>query len=161
MIDRCVGQLLRGVAILCLVGLFALILLNVTARSFELAGLPWFDEVVQGLFAWMVFIGSAALWREQDHFRVGWLSEVLPPRAARPVALLVVLLEAAFLVAMTRYGYDLALRSRALTPILNLPTALFYAAIPLAGAVMLAYSVRDLWCVLRAAPSETERTSLP
>ncbi|NDV53911.1 TRAP transporter small permease subunit [Yangia sp. PrR003] len=109
----------------------------------------------------MVFIGSAALWREQDHFRVGWLSEVLPPRAARPMALLVVLIEAAFLVAMTRHRYDLALQSRALTPILNLPTALFYAAIPLAGAVMLAYSVRDLWRVLRATPSETEMTSLP
>lgn len=159
MIDRIVGFVLRGVAIFCLAALFVLIIVNVAARSFQIAGLPWFDEVVQGLFAWMVFVGTAALWREQDHFRVGWLAEVLPPSGARPLALLVVLLEAAFLVAMTVYGYDLALRSRALTPILGLPTALFYAAIPLAGAVMLAYSARDLWRVLCAFFFHTERTS--
>lgn len=156
MLDRFIGHLLRGIAIACLAGLFWLILVNVVARGLNYSGFAWFDEVVQGLFAWMVFVGTAALWREQDHFRVGWLAEVLPPAAARPVAVIVVLGEAAFLLAMTRYGYDLTVRSRAMTPILDLPTALFYVVIPISGAVMLAYSARDLVQALRG----TARRSL-
>lgn len=145
MLDRLTGQFLRAVAIICLVALFALIFINVAARTFQLASFPWFDEVIQGLFAWMVFMGSAALWREQDHFRVGWLADVLPDRSGRWLAIVVVLLEMAFLFAMTRYGWDLTVRSRALTPILNLPSGLFYAAIPTAGAIMLIYSARDFY----------------
>ncbi|MGI3170854.1 TRAP transporter small permease [Pseudooceanicola sp. C21-150M6] len=145
MLDRVTGYILRGVAIACLVALFLLIFVNVGARTFQLASFPWFDEVIQGLFAWMVFIGSAALWREQDHFRVGWLADVLPDRPGRVLAIVVVLLEAAFLIAMTRYGWDLTVRSRALTPILNLPTGLLYASIPAAGAIMLIYTARDFY----------------
>lgn len=153
MFDRFVGHTLRGISIACLTGLFLLILINVVSRTFQIAGLAWFDEVIEGLFAWMVFIGTAALWRENDHFRVGWLVESVPPRAARLISVFVVLLEISFLIAMTRYGYDLAMRSQAMTPILNLPTSLFYASIPVGGAVMLFYSVRDLWCALRSPVS--------
>lgn len=137
-------SLLRGIAIGCLTGLFGLLLINVIARSFQFAGFAWFDEVVQGLFAWMVFSGAAALWADNGHFRVDWVAQIVPPNVARTLALTVILIEIGFLIAMTRYGWTLTMRSRALTPILDLPTGLFYAAIPFSGAMMLAWSIRDL-----------------
>jgi hypothetical protein len=30
----------------------------------------WADELVESGFAWMVFLGSAVLWKERTHFRV-------------------------------------------------------------------------------------------
>lgn len=144
-LDRLAGVILRGVAVTCFAALFALLFVNVVARIFQLAGFAWFDEVVQGLFAWMVFSGAAALWREGLHFRVDWLDALAGPGRAHAALLAVLsLLSLAFLVAMTRYGWDLTVRSRALTPILGLPTALFYVAIPISGAVMCLYSLRDL-----------------
>lgn len=144
-IDHLLGQALRAIPIALLAALFALLFINVIARTFQLAGFAWFDEIVQGLFAWMVFLGSAALWRERDHFQVTWLPDALPPRSSRILQIGVVALSLCFLLAMTWYGASLTMRARALTPILDIPTSLFYAAIPISGAVMMCYSCADLY----------------
>lgn len=145
MFDRIFAKLLRGVPIACLTMLFLLLLINVVARTFQLAGFAWFDEIVQGLFAWMVFIGTAALWRERDHFDVLWLPEALPKRASRILRTILILLSLAFLAAMTWYGASLTMKARALTPILDLPTSLFYAAIPISGFIMMIYSIVEFF----------------
>lgn len=142
------GSCLRAVPIACLAVLFVLLFVNVIARTFQLAGFAWFDEIVQGLFAWMVFAGAAALWRDQQHFQVLWLPDSLPPAASRGLRVVITLLGLCFLAAMTWYGATLTLKARAVTPILSLPTSLFYAAIPISGAVMIAYSLRDLFKLL-------------
>jgi TRAP-type C4-dicarboxylate transport system permease small subunit len=147
-LDHRLGQILRAIPIACLAILFALLFVNVIARTFQLAGFAWFDEVVQGLFAWMVFIGAAALWRENDHFQVLWLPESLPPLPARILRIATTVLGLCFLVAMTWFGATLTLKARALTPILGLPTSLFYSAIPISGAFMTAYSLANLFKLL-------------
>jgi len=143
--DALFGRLLRGISIACFVALFFLLFINVIARTFQLAGFAWFDEIVQGLFAWMVFSGAAALWREREHFAVDWL-EVTLGQSQYAIILrgLISLLCLCFLLAMTIYGYDLFVRSRALTPILQLPSSLFYSVIPLSGLVMVLYTLRDI-----------------
>ena len=152
-LDRRIGQLLRAVPIACLAALLGLLSVNVVARTFQLAGFAWFDEIVQGLFAWMVFVGSAALWREHDHFQVSWLPDSLPSGAARALRIATGLMSLAFLGAMTWYGLLLTQRARALTPILDLPTSLFYAAIPVSGAIMTLYSLVSLFQLLtRSTP---------
>lgn len=145
MVDRILAKILRGVPIACLSLLFLLLLINVIARTFQLAGFAWFDEIVQGLFAWTVFIGTAALWRERDHFQVLWLSEALAPSASRILKIILVILSLIFLFAMTWYGVSLTMKARALTPILDLPTSLFYAAVPISGFIMMIYSIVELF----------------
>lgn len=148
-LDIAIGHILRGIAILCLAALFILLFVNVFARGFQLASFAWLDEVVQGLFAWMVFMGAAALWREGAHFRVDWLEKTLSPRYAAPLLkMLIALLSLMFLLAMAWYGWRLTVRSSALTPVLNLPIGLFYISIPIAGALMSAYSLRDVFIAL-------------
>ncbi|KUP94493.1 TRAP transporter small permease [Tritonibacter horizontis] len=148
-LDHLIGHLLRAVPIACLGALFTLLFVNVVARTLQLAGFAWFDEIVQGLFAWMVFAGAAALWREHGHFQVLWLVEVLSPGPARALRVLIALLALCFLVTMTWHGATLTAKARALTPILGLPTSYFYAAIPVSGAVMIAYALADLFRLLR------------
>lgn len=150
--DRIVGRVLRGIPILCLSALFALLLINVIARVFKLAGFAWFDEIVQGLFAWMVFTGAAALWRERDHFQVDWLPMALPPARRRILQILTGILSLGFIAAMTWYGLQLTINATALTPILDLPVRLFYLAIPLSGAVMLIYTLADLVRLVHKTP---------
>ena len=157
-IDRMVGRVLRGLPTLCLSALFGLLLINVIARVFKLAGFAWFDEIVQGLFAWMVFTGAAALWREKDHFQVDWLPMALPPVHRRLLQILTRILSLGFLAAMTWYGLQLTINATALTPILDLPVRLFYLAIPLSGAVMLIYTLTDL-IRLVFGPTALETTS--
>jgi TRAP-type C4-dicarboxylate transport system permease small subunit len=158
-IDLHFGRVLRGVAIGCLTALFCLLFVNVVARTFRFAGFAWFDEIVQGLFAWMVFVGAAALWREKDHFQVDWIPNMLPDGSRAVVKIVTTLLALCFLVAMTWFGMKLTISANALTPILALPTALFYAAIPLSGAVMILYSLVELvQLVMQGNPSPTGET---
>lgn len=145
LIDDVTGWLLRAVAGLCLATLFIILFANVLSRYFQIWSMAWFDEIVQALFAWMVFIGAAALWREKEHFSVDWLSAILGQgRKGTILHMAVGLVSMAFLALMTWKGLDLTLRSRAVTPILNLPVAFLYASIPIAGAVMTAYSLAEL-----------------
>ncbi|MGP9808169.1 TRAP transporter small permease [Halomonas sp. AOP12-C2-37] len=149
-LDIAIGHVLRGIAILCLSALFILLFVNVFARGFQLASFAWLDEVVQGLFAWMVFMGAAALWREGSHFRVDWLEKTLSQRYAAPVLKgLIALLSVVFFLTMAWYGWRLTERSSALTPVLNLPIGLFYVSIPIAGVLMSAYSLRDVFIALK------------
>lgn len=158
-LDFWAGRVLRAIPIGCLGALFLLLFVNVLARIFRLSGLAWFDEVVQGLFAWMVFAGAAALWRERDHFQVDWLPNALPASGRRLMRILAVSLSVAFLVAITYYSAALTFSARALTPILDLPVSLFYGAIPLAGAVMLIYSLADLFRLVFRSDTEQETSS--
>ncbi|MEP0235787.1 MAG: TRAP transporter small permease [Roseobacter sp.] len=155
-LDRISGQILRAIPITCLALLFAFLFVNVVARTFQLAGFSWFDEIVRGLFAWMVFVGAAALWREKDHFQVDWLPAALPPLANRGLRIVTSVLAICFLGVMTKYGFDLTLKAKALTPILKLPTSLFYVVIPISGGVMLIYSIADLIRLLSGFKSSKE-----
>ncbi len=152
-IDLLFGRSLRGVAIGCLSALFCLLFVNVVARTFRFAGFAWFDEIVQGLFAWMVFVGAAALWREKDHFQVDWIPNMLPEGGRVALKIVKSVLALCFLAAMTWFGVKLTVSANALTPILALPTAFFYAAIPFSGAVMLLYSLVELIQLVRLGKS--------
>ena len=143
-VDRVLGFVLRAIPVVCLVALFFILFGNVVSRYFQIWSIAWFDEIVQALFAVMVFVGAAALWRENEHFRVDWLEGGLGARSAPSLRVLTVLLSMVFLAVMAWKGYDLASRSRAVTPILGIPTGTIYAVIPISAALMLIYSVRDL-----------------
>ncbi len=145
-LEQFVEGVLRLVATASLVVLFVLILINVVARSFELAGFAWFDEVVRGCFAYMVFFGAAALWIRRDHFQVDWLELSLPGQRSKwLLRSFVAILSLGFFYVMTWYGYVLFYKANALTPILQIQERIFYAAIPISGAVMALHSTFTLF----------------
>ena len=142
-VDRVLGFVLRAIPVVCLVALFFILFGNVVSRYFQIWSIAWFDEIVEALFAYMVFIGAAALWRENEHFRIDWLELALGRPYGPMLRLVSITLSMVFLAVMAVKGLDLAMRSRAVTPILSVPTAYVYAVIPASAAIMLLYSVRD------------------
>jgi TRAP-type C4-dicarboxylate transport system permease small subunit len=143
-IDALFGALLRGVSIGCLVVISVLMLINVFLRFLPVVSLSWFDEVLEGFFAWMVFFGAAALWRENEHFAVTFLPDWL--RGSKKGYFLEVsvhLLSILFLVVFTYYSLNLTLRAGDTTPILMMPKRLLYLCMPLSGAIMIGYSLRS------------------
>jgi TRAP-type transport system small permease protein len=143
-IDHAVGAALRTIAILCAIAIFLLVLAMVFGRSSGLFNPSWSGEIIEFLFAWMVFIGAAALWRERGHFLV----ENPLQSSTRPVwriyQAILALLGLAFFLIFAAYSGRLVLLTTATTPILQLPSAWSYLAMPVAGALMALYAVRDL-----------------
>lgn len=153
-VDRLLGWALRTTTVSLLVALSALVTANIVARYTGWAAMSWFDEVVSTLFAWFVFIGAGALWREREHFAIS----LIPPHfklslTGRAAELLIAVIGVGFALALLYYGWIYVGRVDATTPVLGWPQAYAYACLPIGGALMSAYALRDLWQMLARTDS--------
>jgi TRAP-type C4-dicarboxylate transport system permease small subunit len=147
---------MRWGSMVCLVSLLVLLTAVVFVRFVPLASMGWSDEIVEFAFAWMVFLGAAALWRDRSHFRVEMVPQWLAgSRAGRLLECLLGVLALGFFLVFTYEGWLLTHAANDRTPIFELPRFLWYAVIPLSGAIMIGHSVRDLWRLLRG-PAENQ-----
>ncbi len=143
--DRSLMSILRRLTLACFVTLLILLAGVVFVRFVPITSLGWSDEIVEWAFAWMVFMGAAALWRDNEHFRVQWLPNKLNGRVlGKVLALVVEALSITFLAIMTYYGMKLTVVAHDRSPILELPRHIWYFCIPLAGMIMIAYSIRNV-----------------
>jgi TRAP-type C4-dicarboxylate transport system permease small subunit len=144
-VDRGLELFLRWGSSLCLVGLLIIISAIVFVRFVPFTSMGWTDEIVEFGFAWMVFLCSAGLWRQRTHFRVevikDWLGD---SKAGRVLEILLGLLSLVFLLVLTYQGGVLAMKATDRSPIFEYPKTLWYLSIPVAGAIMIGYTVRDL-----------------
>jgi TRAP-type C4-dicarboxylate transport system permease small subunit len=144
-IDRGLELFLRWGSSLCLVGLLIIISAVVFVRFVPFTSMGWTDEVVEFAFAWMVFLCSAGLWRQKTHFRVEVMKEWLgDSKAGRALEILLSLLSLVFLLVLTYQGGVLAMKATDRSPIFEFPKTLWYLSIPIAGAIMIGYTIRDL-----------------
>ena len=151
--DRALDACMRWMSSICLVILLAIVSLMVLIRFFPIMALGWEDEVVELAFAWMIFLGSAAVWRSHEHIVIDFLPQALAgSRAGRVLEMIVGVLVLAFLGVYTWYGWLLTIQSQGNTsPMLVLPKPLWYAAVPVSGLVMIGYTVARLWPVIGAS----------
>lgn len=158
-LERALGTFLKVFSVACLVGLTLLLTLNIFSRASGLLSMNWFDEVVATIFAWLVFIGACALWRERDHFAISLLSDALQGKRLEWVHKVAVsLLGLLFAVVLMVYGALFVSRTTATTPVLELPQAWAYACLPVAGLLMTLYALRDVWSAIQSRHPETVTT---
>jgi TRAP-type C4-dicarboxylate transport system permease small subunit len=142
-VDRALDVTMRWVSSACLVVLLGLVSLIVLIRFWPVVALGWEDEVVELAFAWMVFLGSAAIWRSGEHIVIDFIPQALAGSGAgRALEVVVGVLMLGFLGVFTWYGWLLTLQSQGNTsPMLVLPRPLWYAAVPVSGVVMIGYTI--------------------
>lgn len=138
--------MLKWGSVTFLMGLFLLIGAGVFVRFVPIASMGWADEIIELGFAWMVFFGSTVLWRERSHFSV----DLIPGRLAGSKAgcmleIFLGFLCLLFFVILSYEGWVLALSVEDRSPILNFPKIFWYVIVPIAGTMMLGYTVRDMW----------------
>ncbi len=146
-IDRHILNALKAVAIAVFVCLTVLITANVFVRFFPVASLHWFDEIIELLYAYMVFYGAAALWITREHIHVGdWLGGALAKneRLGHAYGVIVETLVLAFAVVFFYYSWQLTERALDVTNVFAIPKKILYSCMPISGAVMILYSVRNI-----------------
>ena len=143
--DRAIGGILRWGSVSILGIVFALLAINVFIRFFPIISFEWFDEVIEMLIAWMVFLGTAALWRENEHFTITFFPDLFKGRkTGLALDVLINLVGLTFIGVFTYYSLNLTLRVSDWTPIINMPKKLLYASMPVSGAFMVIYSLRNI-----------------
>lgn len=152
-VDRALEVILRWTSIVCLAALAVLVSALVLVRFFPIIPLDWSDEIVELAFAWMVFQGTAALWRSHEHITIDFIPQALAgTRAGRALDVVLALLALAFLAVFTWQGWLLTVQARDTSPMLLLPKPLWYASLPLSGLVMIGYSVSRALNAIRSVP---------
>ncbi|MHC1727123.1 MAG: TRAP transporter small permease [Syntrophobacteraceae bacterium] len=155
--DRVCLSILKVITIACLVFLTLLISANVFVRFVPVASLHWFDEIIELLYAYMVFYGSAAVWITREHFSVGdWLSgRVIKDEHSRHIYKIILeLLCLVFVLLLFYYSLRLTIMARDVTNVFAIPKRILYSCLPVSGAIMVVSSIRQ---ILTEILSLTER----
>ncbi|MGW8194204.1 MAG: TRAP transporter small permease [Desulforhopalus sp.] len=150
-LDRALVFSLRLICVSCFSLLLLLLAGNVFVRYVPVTAFYWFDEVVEWMFAWMVFFGAAALWARNDHFRLDWVNEKLKETPAG--YLVAALLELVALIFMVIFFYEalrLTILARDWTPVFNVSRRYLYVCMPISGGIMVVYTLRNLIREIRA-----------
>ena len=138
----------------CLALMVALVVdvfLGVFSRYVLQATFQWYDEVARLCFVWTVFLGAAVAVRRGAHFRLHLLIDRLGATARRRADLLVTLVVIAFAAVLLAGGIAIApLAQRQVTDALEISMLWFYGALPVGGALMILFSLPQLWMLLRA-----------
>ncbi len=151
--DRTVEFALRWMSIVCMFVLLVLVSALVLIRFVPIMSLGWADEIVEMAFAWMVFMGTAVVWRSQGHITIDFIPQGLAgTRAGQVLHVIVSLLILGFLAVFTWQGWLFTIQARGNTsPMLTMPRPLWYATLPLSGLVMIGYTLRSCLRIIRRA----------
>lgn len=147
-IDRWVQGAGRIAVTLALLAIMALLTFGILIRIFPVASVTGYDEIVELLMAWMTFLGAAMVWGEGSLYRVDVLIDRLPPGPGWAVGLFVRLAMLLFALVFTVEGWRVAILSAETTPFLRFPKSIAYASMPVAGLVMIAYTLAAIWRAL-------------
>ncbi len=134
------------IAVITLMAIVAAVVFGeVVARGLFARSLIVTDELSRYLMIWVVLLGGVLLVRDNGHIRVDFVVTNMPQWMQRPVLVLSDLLSLVFLVALTGTSLLTTMEMRAQQTItLGVPVALFYAALPVGGALMTILVACDL-----------------
>jgi len=146
-IDRLALTVLKVFTIVLFILLSLLVSANVFVRFVPVVSLHWFDEILELLYAYLIFYGAAALWITREHFSVGdWISGRIlkgsrTKRLYRAVLEVLVLI---FAVVFFYYSLQLTILARDVTNVFAIPKRVLYSCMPVASAIMILYSIRNI-----------------
>ena len=115
----------------------ALAFVNVVARYLFDSSLTWAGELTIYLFLWSVFFGAVYCFKEDAHIAVDVFLLKAPPKVAKILMILTLLISLIFTVAIAYYGYEYLLLYIDLGEMsvdLDIPLWIPFAVIPVSFA---------------------------
>ena len=153
MLARAGSNVVEGLLLLMMVVLCADVFLGVFSRYVIGRTFTWYDEIARLLFVWIVFLGAAVGVRRTAHFRLHLLVDRFPPGVRRVADVFGVLVLIGFGLVLIQQGWKLVeLGQFQRTPVMGLSKQYVYLSVPVGGALIILYSLPQLWRALRGGP---------
>jgi TRAP-type C4-dicarboxylate transport system permease small subunit len=144
-VDDAVVALEKAFLIAVHAAIFGLVVAGVVLRYAFNDPLTWAEELIVGLFTWMVFVGASAALRSQMHIRIDVLARVCAhPKLAWLNLLTLGLGLAVIGVALWACAQQVMQEAAVMTPMLDVSKAWFVMAMPVGLAGMALHALR-LW----------------
>lgn len=149
----------HAVGIMCIfmqAAMFVLVIAAVGARYVIKVPMPWSEEFSRILMVYLGFLGASMAMRRGRHLGFQVLTERVPTNWRRPMSILVHGLIIVFLVALIRFGWDLALFAgwTQRSPYLGIPYFWIYLCVPLGGTLTLIHTIEQILSVRRQTGAE-------
>ena len=161
--DQGLILVLEWVCIALFAGITAIMTLNIVVRFVPVMSMHWFDEILELCYGALIFYGSAAVWVRHGHFSVGdWLSQHLQSTTARfCYRLIVELLSLVFVAIFFKYSLELTMQTEERTTAFAMSRKWLYACMPITGAIMVLYSLKNMYFqlaeIIHSRPSTGEK----
>lgn len=121
-----------------------LVLLSVVLRYVFNDPLTWGEELIVGLFTWMVFVAAAAAVRSQMHIRIDVIAPVFRNPKMNWLNTLTLVIGIVIIVTMVWACYEQVLQELVVeSPMLGVSKAWFVASMPVGLILMLIHVLRS------------------
>ncbi|MCS7175871.1 TRAP transporter small permease [Pseudothermotoga sp.] len=157
LIECVLYKVMKGLTMVCLVGLLTMVTLQVLARFLRIRIVV--DDLVTLLNVWMIFIGSSILVRDKSHVAIEVEGRLFAKSKILRISAILVThgLVIFFLLFIIKSGMDIVKASfSAVTPMLRLPQWWWYLPLPLSGVLMLLWEVKNMLKALNSIIKEAE-----
>lgn len=126
--------------------------INIFLRYAFSAGFHWAEEFVRYAIMWMVFIGSSACVRRNEHLSVNALTGRFTGTMKTVAHVFANLVALAFAFFLLYYGMELTLKiaqTGQSTPALEMPKYFIYMSIPVAGLLMSVRYLQRIYLIIK------------
>jgi TRAP-type C4-dicarboxylate transport system permease small subunit len=149
-IDKALLTFLKWFCILILAVMTCILTLSMIVRIVPFMSMHWFDEILELLFAALIFYGTTILWMERGHFSVGdWISKHIPGACGRVAyRLLVETISLVFIGIFFKYSLDLTLGTEEQTTAFAMSKKWLYMCMPICGGIMVLYTIKNMYVEL-------------
>lgn len=163
-VHRTLDAVVLAVTLPLMVLMLGCVVWQVVARYALNVSTSMTDEIARFTFIWVSLLGAAYVLGKRGHIAITGLVDMLSIRPRRGVELAIQALVAVFAAAVLLGGgwllVERAWRLGQVTPALQVPVWVVYAAIPLSGALTLVYAVVAIVETLRGEAVEHHTVSL-
>jgi TRAP-type transport system small permease protein len=159
--DKIILTFIKTVTLTAFALLTIIMTTNVIIRKFPVFSMHGFDEIIEMLFALLIFFGAAALWINRDYFSVGsWIHKLTDNKRIQfAYRLFIEILILLFVLIFLKFSLQIVQNASALSNVYQIPQKYFYMCMPISAGIMLIYTLRNLICeaVCIAKPEMSER----
>jgi len=135
-----------------LVGMCVVAVLQVASRYILREPFSWTEEVCTFMFVWLTFVGASLALKTGEHFAVEVIVDKLPGKFGWGIKICSCLLVTLFTVLIIWFGCRLTVNGwSSITPALEIPRSIPYAAVPVGGILMLIRAVENLFKSIKSA----------
>ncbi len=110
------------------------------------SSLVWSEEVSKIIFFYIIYLGASIAIRSNSFATVDYLYQFFPSKLKKYVDILIWLMVVLFLILIVVLGTQITLNTMSqITPALEMPQAVVYAAVPIGSIVMCLASISLLY----------------
>lgn len=156
---RAVDTVFEAFCILCLIATLLIVLWQVLSRELLSNSPSWSEESARILLIWIGFLGATIGFREGAHIAVTFVVDRFPAMLQSVIDRVVQVLLLAFGLFLIIQGSQFVTDAQAATlPGTGLPRSVLYVMMPVAGAMLILYTVLQALGISTQRYAESDET---